>query len=499
MSKNKSELEYLTSGYVGKIYKNGNKIVKEIPVSKNTSQKLLSEIQTVKKLEKEPWSAKIYNVSMNSNKVRITMERFTKTFCEWAKEDHDFQEWHSFYRQLFNIIYVLHTKYKLIHGDLHCGNVMWRDGRVYLIDFGTVTKYMSKWERYDYEFFVLLYEDKYLVNNINLSYHLIENFGMTRDQTMALIKNKNKLKEFIKDNEIDLGSLRDTIVVPKNIRPFIRKLSYYYGKSAKYYLEKFFPTQFSLTMLSQLKPKVEEENTIVEDWRFVHGYNKVIDKYSIKCRMKCKLGNKSPENYVKETGSNYRTARKAVGECTNFNISRVIYLIKYLFPDNYSEIKWLDPSAGWGSRLMGAIALQISKYRGTDPNSCLEPVYKKIIGDLGNGGDYEVVRSGFEEYVVDDEYDLVFTSPPFFDFEVYSNNAEQSIKRYNTENKWVKGFLEPLIKKGKDALKKGGYLVLYIEPKGEQNYHHLFKDFKLLNMKYDDAELGRPFYIWKKE
>lgn len=495
-------MKYLTSGFVGKIYKNNSNIVKVIPVEKDKKKlkRLIKEIETLKLLQREPWSTDIKSVEKKKESVYIRMEQLDKTVCEWSKEKHTMEEWMDLYRQLFSILYILHNKYKIAHTDVHCGNLMWKNCRLYLIDYGVATS--NKPDKYDYGGMIRLVGNKYLINETNLFYYIKENSDKSDKQIWNIIRNPITLKRYIKQHEVPVEKFPHTIIPPPQLHNFLNRLNRDYGKRTEVLFKKYFPIQYSITKLSLLEPKVvlTDPTIIEESWYDLKEYNSVIDHYSFKCRMKCKIGNKSPEEYKeKHPNKSWKKAQKAAGECTNFNISRVIYLIKYLFPDNYEQISWLDPSAGWGSRLLGAIALQIKKYRATDPNSCLEPIYKKMVKELSNGGDYKVIKSGFESYNIDDKYDLVFTSPPFFDFETYSNNDEQSIKLHTTEEAWTNNFLIPLISRSKEALKPNGYLVLYIEPKGDISYEHLFKDFTTLYMKYDDQEEGRPFYIWQKK
>ena len=495
-------MKYLTSGFVGKIYKNNSNIVKMVPIEKDKKRlkRLIKEIETLKLLQKEAWSTNIISVEKRKESVYIRMEKLDKTVCEWSKESHSVKEWIDLYRQLFAILYTLHNKYKINHTDVHCGNLMWKGKRLYLIDYGVVSS--NKADKYDYGGMIRLVNNKYLINETNLFYYIKENSDYSDRKIWNIISNPITLKRYVKQHSVPIDKLPHTIIPPKELHPFLNKLNKDFGKRTEDILKQYFPVQYCLTKLSLLEPNLilSDPPTIVESWGETFKNNSIVDHYSFKCRMKCKLGDKSPEEYKEENpDKSWREAQKAVGECTNFNISRVIYLIKYLFPDNYQQISWLDPSAGWGSRLLGAISLQIKKYRATDPNSCLEPIYKKMIEELSNGGDYKVIKSGFESYDIDDKYDLVFTSPPFFDFEVYSNNDEQSIKLHITEEAWTNNFLIPLIKRGKEALKPNGYLVLYIEPKGDISYEHLFTDFTTLYMRYEDQEKGRPFYIWQNK
>ena len=45
----------------------------------------------------------------------------------------------------------------------------------------------------------------------------------------------------------------------------------------------------------------------------------------------------------------------------------------------------------------------------------------------------------------DKYYDMCLTSPPYYDLEVYSHEESQSIKRYNTYEKWLNEFIKPVI------------------------------------------------------
>ena len=60
------------------------------------------------------------------------------------------------------------------------------------------------------------------------------------------------------------------------------------------------------------------------------------------------------------------------------------------------------------------------------------------------------------------DFDLVFSSPPFFDLEIYSQSKADSITRYNTVDKWYNEFLIVSLKKAYDHLKIGGHMVLYM-------------------------------------
>ena len=164
------------------------------------------------------------------------------------------------------------------------------------------------------------------------------------------------------------------------------------------------------------------------------------------------------------------TSKKYGGpkQCSLFNTIVCTSVLKYFKPK-----RWLDPSAGWGDRLISAINYGECEYRATDPNECLHPKYKEIIDTLadekfiedefGKRPKYRISKEGFEEAEIEANfYDLVFTSPPFFDLEKYSNAPTQSNVKFTQFEAWMNGFMYPLLIKSVAALKKNGHLCLYV-------------------------------------
>jgi hypothetical protein len=56
----------------------------------------------------------------------------------------------------------------------------------------------------------------------------------------------------------------------------------------------------------------------------------------------------------------------------------------------------------------------------------------------------------------------VYTSPPYFNAEMYSESDSQSYKKHGTFNDWVGNFLYPLVLNSFDSLCVDGYLVINI-------------------------------------
>lgn len=77
----------------------------------------------------------------------------------------------------------------------------------------------------------------------------------------------------------------------------------------------------------------------------------------------------------------------------------------------------LDPCAGWGGRLMGAMSLGVN-YIGFDTNVDLKPAYDKMIQTLAPVSPKCAVRMFYRDSSKEDlsklRYDMVLTSPPYF-------------------------------------------------------------------------------------
>lgn len=117
-----------------------------------------------------------------------------------------------------------------------------------------------------------------------------------------------------------------------------------------------------------------------------------------------------------------------------------------------------DPCAGYGGRLLGALAAGV-QYCGTDVDE--ETVSGNIKLAAAVGGTASVHLSPAESFDPP-PVDLVFTSPPYFDREKYSAERSQSWLRYDELESWISGFLKPVIERSRNALAFGGFLVLNI-------------------------------------
>lgn len=176
------------------------------------------------------------------------------------------------------------------------------------------------------------------------------------------------------------------------------------------------------------------------------------DKNNVKNVMKSLYENKTDVSYKKVASSIYKQTKM----CSYFPINIVYGFIKH-----FGAKSMLDISTGWGDRLVAACLADVIYY-GADPNTCNIPFYNQMIELFGDKNKQKFTTTGFEDLVITDTYDLIFSSPPFFELEKYSEDKAQSHLKYTTSNVWVYDFLFVVIKKAWGHLKKGGHMCLYM-------------------------------------
>lgn len=198
------------------------------------------------------------------------------------------------------------------------------------------------------------------------------------------------------------------------------------------------------------------------------AFNLLSDMFNEEVRMKCRRKNsespwdtfhKSPENVAefildnKLSFDNPRHVRDALwkvsNECTTFRPNILSTLI-----DMFGSTSVLDFSAGWGDRLISAMASKV-RYTGIDPNTSLHAGYRAMIKQFANDrkGEYTMIESTIEQADIPSMgYNLVFTSPPYFDLELYTSgdlehDKETQSSRYGAEDAWFEKFLKVALTK----------------------------------------------------
>jgi hypothetical protein len=148
-------------------------------------------------------------------------------------------------------------------------------------------------------------------------------------------------------------------------------------------------------------------------------------------------------------------------------------LYHHLLPEQGGIV--FDPSCGWGGRLLGAIACdKVHKYIGCDPSS---ETYKGLLRmrdelvpiarSTGRNLEVELHKLGSETEEMraalpKSGVDAIFSSPPYFGQEEYSDEPTQSYIQFPTPGAWLNGFMRRTLDNCAYALKPGGILAINI-------------------------------------
>jgi hypothetical protein len=267
----------------------------------------------------------------------------------------------------------------------------------------------------------------------------------------------------------------------------------------------------SLNLAYRCETRGKRKQSAVEIWNNSKLRRTALN--ALKHEDKTALNNRLLNNIMRNRGCSASQFKPSAAKC--------IY-------EYFGAKKVYDFSAGWGDRLTAALATPgISEYHGTDPNTQLQPLYKAL-QKLFNTSSKKVTiaTKPAEEYIPStNDFDLVFTSCPYFDLEQYAlgtkDEDKQSWKRYSTKEDWLQGFLFPAISNAWSVLKKGGRLVLNIADFKDGKRCEICDDTndfiaslkgarydgcigmrlnKRVNRKSDDSKaFAEPIWVWIKD
>ena len=133
-----------------------------------------------------------------------------------------------------------------------------------------------------------------------------------------------------------------------------------------------------------------------------------------------------------------------------------------------SEGTLFDPCAGWGGRMLGTVAAGW-KYISCEPNKETYNNLQKLIAFLDIDDQVEIYNMPVEEHKYKDEYNIVLTSPPYFNLEVYTQEINQSYYRFLEYNTWKERWFIPLIEESIQNLSENGYSCWNVMNFGKQD------------------------------
>lgn len=198
-------------------------------------------------------------------------------------------------------------------------------------------------------------------------------------------------------------------------------------------------------------------------------------------------------------------------EATLFNIFAAVKIYNLVAKRIGTKIRIFDPFSGWGCRAIAACASsQVESYTGVDCNPHLCEGYQLLKKELDFQDKLEFIASSIEDESAipqNGQYDLVFTSPPFFIFESYeAKSGKQSTDKYQNYSDWL-SFISTTFQRISTHLTPGGYVMIHlgntgVAPSLEQDIQQAFSSFlnfvqKInLQTKLGNGVLKRPVPIY---
>jgi len=160
-----------------------------------------------------------------------------------------------------------------------------------------------------------------------------------------------------------------------------------------------------------------------------------------------------------KTKHEYKVLKEVYNICISaINIMRPLNCMEIYTRFNAKRV--LNFCTGWGGSTVAAAALNLDAFYGVEINTDLKKPYDKMITYLRTKSNTEFSihfgdAANFEYTNFD--YDTVFTSPPYYFIEKYSNNIEYKSKADMDEK-----FYRPVFSKTYNGLKRGGHFIINI-------------------------------------
>jgi len=161
--------------------------------------------------------------------------------------------------------------------------------------------------------------------------------------------------------------------------------------------------------------------------------------------------------FYKDSPSTALALRKYIASQFRPSAAKAIY-------EMFGAKRIYDPCGGWGDRLAAAATVKdLELYYTRDVNTLVFAGYTEQIRDLGiDPSKIFLEHKGCEEDPpLENNFDLVFTSPPYFKVEKY-NGHDQSHRKYKKFNDWLSGFLFKTCDNCWGVLKSGGHMIFNI-------------------------------------
>lgn len=180
-----------------------------------------------------------------------------------------------------------------------------------------------------------------------------------------------------------------------------------------------------------------------------------------------KLGNAFSDSGLRKILRSFSSTQSV----SNFRPTAAAAIYHRLLPEK-GGVVW-DMSAGFGGRLLGAIACdKVDRYVGTDHSTYAMDGLREMAAELvpmaeqlgRRNLEVELHQVGSEDFLPErNSLNICFSSPPFGPgHEKYSDEPSQSYKKFPTQHEWLDGFIGATLRSCAHGLKKNGILAINI-------------------------------------
>jgi hypothetical protein len=181
------------------------------------------------------------------------------------------------------------------------------------------------------------------------------------------------------------------------------------------------------------------------------------------------------------------------GRINAFKITNALQIYNR-YPPN---IAVMDPFCGFGGRLVGAMLKNVN-YIGIDLNRDLESGYNKLIQDFSDKTQSKITLLFQDSNAIDYgkyNYDMVFTSPPYENIEIYKHMEKK------TPDEWTNFYKEVFQKLWNNLHPSGTYIININEKIYKRVLEPLFGPaFETILLKKSSKNDYKEYiYVWMKE
>lgn len=264
-----------------------------------------------------------------------------------------------------------------------------------------------------------------------------------------------------------------------------------------------------------IKPRSKVGNNIIDYFSFkerletrgkynmnYYEFIENIDKFKEKKFIKNMLNYyENKEKDKKKKKNKYVLLKEVYNICISaINIMKPLNCLEIFI--KYKSQKVVNFCSGWGGSAVACSALNLESYYGIEINKDLENAYEGLYNYLREKSTTKLNIKFCDALDVDIEelgkYDTVFTSPPYYFIEKYSNN-----KIYNSKKEMEEKFYIPSFEKYYKGLEKDGYFIINV---CREIYENVL--LKLLGEPLEYFPLKKSsrqnnyneyVYVWKKE